>query len=436
MVILAFGFISLNRSSSEPAKKEKKEDAELRQKFNAFKLNYFLLYVVLMLSDWVQGTNMYTLYQGYGVDIGTLFLTGFGASGVFSLFLGPFIDQYGRKKACILYCVGEVVINIMEHSHDFHILLIGRVIGGLTTALLFTAFESWMVSSHREKGFKEEWLAETFSMCSVGNGVVAILAGLISQVMADWMGDIGPFRLAVALSFGVGVVIAATWEENYGDQSGDASTTGGIAAVRSIVAKPEIFLVGAIQAIFQGAMFTFVFMWVPVMFSVAPNGQVPTGLVYASLMAAIAIGGCILSHIQKLGDAGPSDETIGVGLFAVAAVSMAVPALYPTLYPTLFAFLVFEACVGVYDGVSGLTRSKYIPDNQMGAIMNVFRVPLNILVVVGTKMESTFPHSTVFLYCAVCHVLTLLAAIWLRSLSATSVATKQRGKKASEKKKA
>merc|ERR1711934_1169012 len=101
---------------------------------------------------------------------------------------------------------------------------------------------------------------------------------------------------------------------------------------------PKIFLCGAVQAMFQGAMFTFVFMWVPVLFSVAPNGQVPTGLVYASLMASIAIGGCILTHLQQLGF---SPEIISIGIFAVGAVSMFVPVLYSSLYPTLTAFFIF-----------------------------------------------------------------------------------------------
>merc|ERR1711998_390805 len=133
--VLAFVPIMLKESKTESTTKAEKA---LRSKFKKFQGKYLVLYILLMLSDWVQGTNMYTLYQSYGVDIGTLFLTGFGTSAIFSLFIGPYIDRWGRKKACLLYCVGEVVINLLEHSTDFTVLLAGRVIGGLTTALLFT----------------------------------------------------------------------------------------------------------------------------------------------------------------------------------------------------------------------------------------------------------------------------------------------------------
>lgn len=61
-----------------------------------------------MLADWLQGTNMYTLYQSYGVDVGTLFLTGFSSAAVFGTFLGLFVDRFGRRNGCIVFCVLEV----------------------------------------------------------------------------------------------------------------------------------------------------------------------------------------------------------------------------------------------------------------------------------------------------------------------------------------
>merc|ERR1712021_57225 len=123
--------------------------------------------------------------MSYQVDIGTLFLTGFATSGICSIFIGPYIDQYGRKKACVLYCVLEVVINLFEHSSNFQILLAGRVLGGLSTALLFTALESWMITEHRKQEFPEQLLSNTFSLAAMGNGVMAVLAGVIAQFASD-----------------------------------------------------------------------------------------------------------------------------------------------------------------------------------------------------------------------------------------------------------
>ena len=119
-----------------------------------------------MFADWLQGTNMYALYQSYGLlhsQIGSLFLTGFISSAVFGTFTGSYIDKFGRKNASIFYCILEVIINSMEHSSSFPILIFGRVLGGLSTSILFSSFESWMVTQHRKLGFPEDLLTSTFS---------------------------------------------------------------------------------------------------------------------------------------------------------------------------------------------------------------------------------------------------------------------------------
>ena len=43
----------------------------------------------------------------------------------------------------------QIVINLIEHIPNMYALMIGRILGGLSTSLLFSAFESWMVSEHR-----------------------------------------------------------------------------------------------------------------------------------------------------------------------------------------------------------------------------------------------------------------------------------------------
>ena len=135
------------------------------------------------------------------MDVGTLFLTGFLSSALFGTFLGIYVDRWGRRFGCHLFCLLEVIlscltftvvilekhqvaINILEHFAFMPLLLTGRVLGGLSTNLLFSSFESWMVSEHRKRGYPEELLASTFAISSWGNGIMAIIAGLLAQVSA------------------------------------------------------------------------------------------------------------------------------------------------------------------------------------------------------------------------------------------------------------
>ena len=195
----------------------KKTHKVLHKEFDSFRHQYMTVYAVIMLADWMQGTHMYTLYLSYGVNISALFLTGFLSGAVFAPFLGSAVDRFGRKRACIVYCILEIAINLMEHSTDFPTLLAGRVLGGISTNLLFSAFESWMTTEHRKRGFPEDWLTRTYSEASMVTGGTAVFAGIVAQVLEDWFGQIGPFQGAIGLTV-LALLLVLRWEENYGEE--------------------------------------------------------------------------------------------------------------------------------------------------------------------------------------------------------------------------
>jgi hypothetical protein len=65
-----------------------------------------------------------------------------------------------------------------KHFNNYGILMFGRVLGGIATSLLWSAFESWVVAEHMAAGFDPAWLGEVFSKATfLGNGVVAVLSG-------------------------------------------------------------------------------------------------------------------------------------------------------------------------------------------------------------------------------------------------------------------
>lgn len=216
------------------------------------------------------------------MNVGTLFLTGFLSSAIFGTFLGIYVDTYGRKLGCIIFCLLEIVINILEHLPNMHLLMFGRILGGMSTSLLFTAFESWMVSEHRKRGFDDSLLASTFAISSWGNGFVAILAGFLAQGASDLGGDIGPFQLAIALTI-ITLVPICFWKENYGSTTGNSGSSkeqnetcsidsnGKVtcsttevsmlasmkASINFIIEHPSVLCLGLSQACFEGAIYTF-----------------------------------------------------------------------------------------------------------------------------------------------------------------------------------
>lgn len=370
--------------------------------FRAFQRQYLVVYSIVMMADWLQGTNMYTLYQSYNVDISTLFVTGFTSSAIFGTVVGLYVDSWGRKLGCIVYLLIEVAVNVFEHFNNFPLLLLGRILGGVSTSLLFSAFESWMVSEHRKKGFPEEWLADTFGTASFINGLSAIVAGIAAQLFADQLGEIGPFQAAIALTIAA-LFFVVFWEENFGgdkeeDKKGKKdeaeSSSTGLAAWKAIMSDRRILLTGMVNSLFEGSMYSFVFMWVPTMLGALKGQSLPTGLVFSSFMVCMSLGGLLFSPALLLSIA--SAESIAVGVFLVGAVSLSVPVFSSSLYPILLSFIVFETCVGIFFPCAGLLRSKVIPDAIQGSVMNIFRIPLNIFVVVGTKLTDIYSTQTVF----------------------------------------
>lgn len=390
-------------------------DKKQLAQFHAFRRQYMLVYAVIMLADWMQGTHMYTLYLSYGVNISALFLTGFLSGAVFAPFLGSFVDKFGRKRSCIVYCVLEVIINVLEHYDNFAILLFGRVLGGVSTNLLFSSFESWMTTQHRHLGFPEEWLSMVYSQCSIVNGSTAIFAGIVAQVLEDRLGHIGPFQGAVALTV-LALALVLGWEENYGEEHvGDHQRSSVIRQFvegwKTTVSDSRVWRIGLIQALSEGGMYSFVFLWVPTLLSLSPPGGVPTGCVFSSLMMAITIGGLVYPLLQDLvskvsGSKEKSAEVCATFVYLLASLSMSIPVLCLAanrssvsdmpLYcqdMILAAFLVVEFCVGLFQPVAGTLRSRYVPDAQQGAILNIFRLPLNAIVVMGTYATDHLERS-------------------------------------------
>eukprot|EP00913_Durusdinium_trenchii_P030253 g28343.t1 len=210
-----------------------------------------------------------------------------------------------------------------------------------------------------------------------------IRAGICAQLVADRLGEIGPFQAAILLTV-LALFFVVFWEENYGSSDEEEtweseSSTNAAAAFKAIVSDRKIFLTGLVNSLFEGSMYSFVFMWVPSMLQ-ALNG---------SFMTCMSLGGLLFSPHLLLGLC--SAEQLAVGVFLVGAAALAVPVYSSSLIPVLLSFIIFETCVGVFFPCLGLLRSKVIPDSIQGSVMNIFRVPLNIFVVIGTKLTDIYP---------------------------------------------
>lgn len=108
------------------------------------------------------------------------------------------------------------------------ILLVGRLFGGVSTSILFSAFESWVVSASNSLALPQSDLSLILGRATLVNGFVAAGAGIFSNQLVGSTGSFAsPYVASGALLVLAYVVIRATWSENYGGVEGASEKAEG-----------------------------------------------------------------------------------------------------------------------------------------------------------------------------------------------------------------
>lgn len=168
----------------------------------------------------------------------------------------------------------------------FWVLIIGRILGGIATSLLFSIFEAWLIRAHADAKLGPSWLSKSFTWAAYGNSIIAIASGLIANHAAESStlqpvtagsalhmgGYLAPFDMALVVSVVCGVAALYCWEENYGEinkttannhrddatspPSSSSSAYGGLATAFTVTMRSrEVLLCGLVSALYEGSMY-------------------------------------------------------------------------------------------------------------------------------------------------------------------------------------
>jgi len=222
------------------------------------------------------------------------------------------------------------------------------MVGGITTNLLSSVFESWLATEHRRRKFdncdddddnddndsddegNEPRLALVMRDSTIVSNMAAIVSGYIAHCLAARSGNGGPFAGAVFFTFVALILVGLVWTENYGnmnhcddddgDGDGDDNEMGSkelvtfrghmVGAFQTIVGDTKISRIGLIQGLTEGTLQTFVFLWPPALANFAlgapqtalglgPDGEPAYGLIFGGFMACGVIGGVVQPYVRK-----------------------------------------------------------------------------------------------------------------------------------------
>ena len=280
------------------------------------------------------------------------------------------------------------------HSDIFGLLLIGRVLSGLSTSLLSSVFDAWMCTEHGRLEFTAGQLASTYSLGSTLNAVMAVLGGLVSQHAAasshlstfgyylNFGGPLAPFGVAILVLLLMILTVSVSWTENYSE-----STTGSSFDIPAILARfgadRKLSTLCLITSFFEASMFVFVMIWASHLEAVSGGNRLQYGNIFASFMAACMIGSRVFTLFTRFSATFP--VILATCLALLSHVSLMRGS--QTVVQVYWAFVLFEFAVGIYYPAVGTLKSRLIADSERSTMSAVSGMPMNLIVVVILSLD-------------------------------------------------
>lgn len=188
---------------------------------------------------------MYTLLRDEKAlperTVTTLYGTTYASAAVSALFVGFLADHYGRRAACLACCAFHSVSSLTILSSALPIMLVGRVLAGVALTLLWTVFESWMVTEWNARGFSQAeaasagyglTLGSMFGVMTTSNCMAAIVGGVLGHCLVFvWGSRVPPFLVGIVLEVVAAVLMLKTWVGRLTDVWKNAESQGLIKAL-------------------------------------------------------------------------------------------------------------------------------------------------------------------------------------------------------------
>ena len=147
--------------------------------------------------------------------VALLYAAGFISGAISASFAGQLADRYGRRLACLVYCATYAATCATMFSDNFVVLFLGRLCGGVSTTLLFSVFEAWMITEYHRRGLdagSELALATVFGHMTTLSCLVAIASGVAGDVLVSLLGGrVWPFVASIVCSGLAAFFIHKTW---------------------------------------------------------------------------------------------------------------------------------------------------------------------------------------------------------------------------------
>ena len=353
---------------------------------NKLKTDYLLAYLLARAAMWAKAPYIYTLFMSVHkfsfVEIGRLYLVDAVSALIFGPITGQLADKYGRKKFCRFYNYSVLINIILRLLGDRLTAYLAQIVTGFGSGLINTTFEAWVVSeSDREfMGYSKEaerFRRKLFVKANLYDEIISILILIICAVVYSYLGIYAPFVISFTFSLLSLLVIAKNWKENALSKSETimAQMKGALREFK----KGEVLGIGLIEGIVMACLNMFLFSWTPILKQSTPRGMNP-GFIFTSMVLTMIVGTklCKLLIVYLY-----CDYFISItGCLFLQGIFLILTYYKDSFLERLIFLCAFDGLIGFYNPVNSVLKSKILVEKYRALLMNLFRVPLNIYVII------------------------------------------------------
>lgn len=383
------------------------------KEFKIFRNSFLGGYIAVLFVELLSVASFYHVLTNLKLsleEITDLYIVTIVSSAAFGAVI-EIIDIGSRKSKCIMTALlFAISLFTLYDGSNYELLLLGRVVYGLASVLLHSAFESYLVHENASIGYPEDWLMHSFGVLAHSMAFVSAGTGSVGQALVGMGGPSACITFSLLVCIGVALFISASWATDISGSrfalTGFVQTCGQtIQACRSNQGLLNLVLM---SCSFEACITIFTFYWAPWMESAIKEEShtVPFELVFSALATSSMLGNYFYGLLSPQWG---HDSLLQIVL-SVSASAFFLGAVFNTPAFMMLIALAIQCCVGFYWPGLGVLRGRFtLPEHRTAAVLLCRALTTAIVVpVLGTI------HHKPTLILLVCSCLNM-AAVYFQS---------------------
>ena len=379
---------NMNVSMDKTLAENQSYSMSLPTRKESLKYRYLIAFVVTRSAMWAKAPYLYTLFMTVHkfsfAEIGILYLVDAVAALIFGPITGQLADLYGRKFFCHCYNVSIIINLLLRMQGSKFMAYLAQVVTGFGAGLICTTFEAWVVSESNKEfgGFTKEaerFRKRLFKNSNIYDAVTSIVTSIICAFIYSYFGIYAPFWISIFLSFLALVIIAKLWDENTPAIPKGTSTMDQIKEAMKEFRKVDVLCIGLIEGIAMACLNIYLFSWTPILKQSTPGGM-NVGFIFTAMVLTMIVGTksyeVLIVYLQL-------DYYISIaGCLFLQGLLLFLTYYFESFLARLIFLALFNGMTGFYCPLNSIIKSNILIEKYRALLMNLFRVPLNIYVII------------------------------------------------------